>query len=63
MTIQMTCNTCKGQGVTIKTPCTTCRGAGISNQSMTESVKIPKGISTGQNLRVQGRGSESESAG
>lgn len=63
MTIQMQCSKCKGAGMAIKSPCTTCRGSGVGNQRVTEHVQVPKGISTGQNLRVQGKGSESEQGG
>ena len=60
MTIQMTCSKCKGQGQTIKTPCLSCKGSGVGVQKVAEQVVVPKGISNGQNLRVQAKGSESE---
>jgi molecular chaperone DnaJ len=56
MTIQMNCSKCKGTGKIIKNPCTTCRGVGSATIQQREEVNIPKGISNGQNLRMQGRG-------
>lgn len=55
MTIQMTCNKCKGGGVIIKTPCQSCRGTGIGNSHSKEEISIPKGINNGQNLRLSGK--------
>lgn len=55
MTIQMTCNKCRGSGVAIKSPCPQCKATGISNQQIKEEITIPKGINTGQNLRLSGK--------
>ena len=63
MNIQMGCQKCNGKGSTIRTPCPTCKGKGIANQKMTEQVNIPKGINTGQNLRVSGRGNTGQNGG
>ncbi len=55
MTIQMTCNKCKGIGVTIKSPCQSCKATGIGNTHSKEEISIPKGINNGQNLRLSGK--------
>ena len=55
MTIQMTCNKCKGVGVTIKSPCQSCKATGIGNTHSKEEISIPKGINNGQNLRLSGK--------
>ena len=46
----------------ITKPCTACRGAGRVARERKITVKIPAGISTGQQLRLQGEG-EAGSAG
>src|ERR1019366_4119371 len=61
-TVARTCPQCRGAGKVITKPCTTCRGAGRVAQERKITVKIPAGISTGQQLRLQGEG-ESGSAG
>ena len=53
---QVTCDVCHGRGKEIKDPCTTCRGTGHENRSHKVSVKIPAGVETGQQIRLQGQG-------
>lgn len=53
---QMTCDVCQGRGQEIKEPCQTCRGTGHTNEAHTVSVKIPAGVETGQQIRLQGQG-------
>ena len=55
-TVARTCPQCRGNGKTISKPCTTCRGAGRVAKDRKISVKIPAGIATGQQLRLQGEG-------
>lgn len=55
MTIQMTCNKCKGVGISIKSPCPSCKATGIGNSHAKEEINIPKGIANGQNLRLSGK--------
>lgn len=61
-TVARTCPACRGAGKTISKPCTTCHGAGRVTKERKITVKIPAGINTGQQLRLQGEG-ESGSAG
>ena len=63
MNIQMTCGDCNGAGSVIKHYCGSCRGSGVDNVSQTESVNIPKGISSGQNMRISGKGNKGEYGG
>ena len=57
-----TCPQCRGVGRTIAKPCHTCRGAGQVVRERKITVKIPAGIASGQQLRLQGEG-EAGSAG
>ena len=55
-TVARTCPACRGQGKTISKPCPTCHGAGRVAKERKITVKIPAGIATGQQLRLQGEG-------
>jgi molecular chaperone DnaJ len=55
-TVARTCPQCRGTGKTITSPCKTCRGAGRISKEKKITVKIPAGIATGQQLRLQGEG-------
>jgi len=61
-TVARTCPQCGGAGQIITKPCQTCRGAGRVTRERKITVKIPGGIATGQQLRLQGEG-EAGSAG
>jgi molecular chaperone DnaJ len=51
-----TCPQCRGLGRFIAKPCKTCRGTGQVARERKITVKIPAGISSGQQLRLQGEG-------
>ena len=53
---QVTCDVCHGTGKEIKEPCATCHGTGHQTQTHKVSVKIPAGVETGQQIRLQGQG-------
>jgi molecular chaperone DnaJ len=61
-TVARTCPQCRGAGKIVTKPCSTCRGAGRVTKERKITVKIPAGIATGQQLRLQGEG-ESGAAG
>lgn len=63
MNIQMTCGDCHGEGTLIKHFCGTCRGSGKDVVVMKQSVNIPRGINTGQNLRLAQKGQKGENGG
>ena len=53
---QVTCDVCHGTGQEIKEPCPTCHGTGHEKKAHKVSVKIPAGVETGQQIRLQGQG-------
>jgi molecular chaperone DnaJ len=55
-TVARTCPQCRGAGKTITKPCATCRGAGRVTKERKIVVKIPAGIASGQQLRLQNEG-------
>ena len=55
-TVARTCPVCRGAGRVIAKPCHTCRGAGRVSKERKITVKIPAGIDTGQQLRLQSEG-------
>jgi molecular chaperone DnaJ len=61
-TVARTCPQCRGAGKIVTKPCQTCRGAGRITRDRKLTVKIPAGIASGQQLRLQGEG-ESGSLG
>jgi molecular chaperone DnaJ len=62
-TIAQTCPQCRGNGKVITKPCTTCSGAGRVSRERKITVKIPPGIATGQQLRLQGEGEAGAAGG
>lgn len=56
MRTQATCDVCHGSGQEIKSPCQTCHGSGHEKQAHKVTVKIPAGVETGQQVRLQGQG-------
>jgi molecular chaperone DnaJ len=55
-TVARTCPQCRGAGKIVAKPCQTCRGAGRVTKDRKLTVKVPPGIATGQQLRLQGEG-------
>lgn len=53
---QVTCDVCHGKGKEIKETCHTCHGTGHEKKTHKVSVKIPAGVETGQQIRLQGQG-------
>ena len=62
-TIAVTCPQCRGAGRTIAKPCQSCQGAGRVTQERKIKVKIPPGISNGQQLRLQNEGESGAGGG
>ena len=54
--MQAPCGNCRGTGKHIKELCPTCNGDGNIRDIKTISVKIPKGVTTGNSLRISGGG-------
>jgi molecular chaperone DnaJ len=63
MVFTMECGYCNGQGSTIKSPCSACKGSGQGYATRTETIELPKGINTGQNVRVTGKGNKGDNGG
>ncbi|HSW94175.1 MAG TPA: molecular chaperone DnaJ [Gammaproteobacteria bacterium] len=58
--VQQTCPSCRGRGQLILDPCGECRGKGRRRQTKKLSVKIPKGVDTGDRIRLGGEGEAGE---
>lgn len=54
--LRTTCPQCQGSGQMIADKCQDCRGQGRIRTNRTVSVKIPKGVDEGLQLRVEGEG-------
>lgn len=51
-----TCSHCSGTGTSFERLCTDCRGSGRVTKNKTLTVTIPKGVDTGNRLRIAGKG-------
>ena len=56
MTFSQTCPVCHGSGTAATQKCSTCKGDGYKNVKESVTIKVPKGIDTGNRLRVSGKG-------
>lgn len=56
MTFSQTCPRCSGTGSSASEKCGTCKGDGYKNVKESVTIKVPKGIDTGNRLRVSGKG-------
>ena len=63
LTVARTCPLCRGTGRMIAKPCQTCKGAGRVTRERKLEVKIPAGIATGQQLRLQNEGEAGSGGG
>lgn len=61
--IRTNCNSCGGNGYTISNPCVECHGRGDTIKSESITIDIPKNISTGNSLRVRGKGDSNKMTG
>ncbi len=53
-TVRRTCPRCRGEGKIIADPCTQCRGEGRVRKNRRITVTIPRGVETGQSIRLAG---------
>jgi molecular chaperone DnaJ len=53
---EIECRTCEGLGKIYEKQCKQCIGTGYREQEEVLSIKIPQGISTGDKIRVKGKG-------
>ncbi len=61
--ISTTCPTCHGEGRIITDPCNECHGRGSVQVDKTITLKVPAGVDTGSQLRLQGEGEPGEHGG
>jgi molecular chaperone DnaJ len=50
------CPDCRGRGQIIDDPCPECLGEGVSTRTRRLTVRIPRGVSDGQRIRLAGQG-------
>jgi molecular chaperone DnaJ len=50
------CRKCGGEGKVVKNPCNVCDGSGRLHKNTKIKIKIPEGVRTGTQLRVEGEG-------
>lgn len=60
MTFSQTCPECHGSGMRVAQKCPECKGIGYFEEKETITINIPKGIDTGNRLRVAGAGNISK---
>lgn len=60
---QTTCPTCHGSGKEITAKCTSCNGEGKVRVTKEVEVKVPQGIETGQQIRLEGLGNKGLNGG
>ncbi len=58
-----TCPHCNGTGTSFEKICTKCRGTGKYKQTKTLTVTIPKGVDTGNRIRLAGKGEAGTNGG
>ncbi len=63
MTSTRACSKCGGSGKIIKSPCKKCNGKGNYRKNTKIKVEIPKGISSGQSVRIRGKGQLGKNGG
>lgn len=60
---QSTCPACGGTGQEVEAYCGSCDGRGVVNKAKTLKVNIPKGVDSGQRLRVRNEGNAAPKGG
>ncbi len=63
MTSIQTCDVCHGEGKIIKEKCPKCYGRGVVKKEKTLEIEIPKGINSGQSIRIAGKGEAGSNGG
>lgn len=56
MQTRTTCPNCRGTGRIVKNPCATCNGRRVEMKDAEETIQIPAGIESGQQLQLSGKG-------
>lgn len=58
--VQHICPECGGTGKKITSPCSYCHGTGFENDLITQKIQIPKGVTNGAMLSINGAGNAPE---
>ncbi len=58
-----TCPTCKGTGKEFIKACSNCNGEGVERVNKEVEIRVPKGIETGQQIRLEGFGNKGANGG
>ncbi len=58
-----TCTTCGGTGKEITSKCATCGGEGVVKTTKEVEIRVPEGIETGQQIRLEGFGNKGSYGG
>jgi molecular chaperone DnaJ len=61
--LQAPCGSCEGAGSVLETPCASCRGSGRVRRKREVTVRVPKGIEDGMQIRLEGEGDAGASGG
>ncbi len=61
--VKRPCPACLGRGEVPDQPCPSCHGTGLLRQTRALQVAVPKGIETGQKVRVPGKGERGRDGG
>jgi molecular chaperone DnaJ len=61
--IQQACPHCRGSGQVIDDPCADCKGQGRIQREKTLAVKVPKGVDSGDRIRLTGEGEAGQNGG
>lgn len=61
--VRRPCPVCLGRGMTPKTPCSSCSGRGQVRNRKRLSVRVPRGVETGQKVRLSGQGERGPGGG
>lgn len=56
--VQSVCPHCNGAGKQITNPCTKCNATGLEKETVTETIKIPRGLSDGMTINISGAGNK-----
>ncbi|MCO1655386.1 molecular chaperone DnaJ [Pseudonocardia humida] len=57
------CQDCRGTGRLIDDPCPECRGEGVTTQVRKLTVRVPAGVTDGQQIRIKGKGEPGPTGG
>lgn len=58
-----TCPKCHGSGKEIINPCSNCHGEGVERITKQVEIRVPEGIETGQQIRLEGFGNKGQNGG